>query len=30
VPHEIIGMANYTKNILVGVGGRDFINPSHY
>jgi len=23
-------MANYTKNILVGVGGRDFINPSHY
>jgi nickel-dependent lactate racemase len=21
VPHEVVGMANYTKNILVGVGG---------
>jgi nickel-dependent lactate racemase len=30
VPHEVIGMANYTKNILVGVGGREGINRSHY
>lgn len=30
VPHEVIGMANYTKNIFVGVGGPDGINKSHY
>ena len=30
VPHEVIGMANYTKNILVGTGGRVGINRSHY
>ncbi len=30
VPHEVIGMANYTKNILVGTGGADGINKSHY
>ena len=30
VPHEVIGMANFTKNILVGTGGRDGINRSHY
>ena len=30
VPHEVIGMANYNKNILVGVGGRQGINLSHY
>ena len=30
VPHEVIGMANYTKNILIGVGGREGINRSHY
>ncbi|MEP1552439.1 MAG: lactate racemase domain-containing protein [Paraglaciecola sp.] len=30
VPHEVIGMANYTKNILVGVGGQDTIHKSHY
>lgn len=29
VPHEVIGMANYTKNILVGLGGRGMINDSH-
>jgi hypothetical protein len=28
--HEVIGMANYNKNILVGTGGRDSINRSHY
>ncbi len=30
VPHEVIGLANYTKNILIGVGGRDTINKSHF
>jgi nickel-dependent lactate racemase len=30
VPHEVIGMANYNKNILVGIGGPDSINRSHY
>ena len=30
VPHEVVGMANYTKNIFVGTGGRDGINKSHY
>jgi nickel-dependent lactate racemase len=30
VPHEVAGMANYTKNILVGTGGREGINRSHY
>ena len=30
VPHEVIGMANYNKNILIGTGGREAINRSHY
>ena len=30
VPHEVIGMANYNKNIFVGCGGRDTINKSHF
>ena len=30
VPHEVIGMASYNKNILVGVGGSGWINRSHY
>jgi nickel-dependent lactate racemase len=30
VPHEVIGMANYTKNIFVGTGGSDGIDGSHY
>ncbi|MCL2200781.1 MAG: lactate racemase domain-containing protein [Oscillospiraceae bacterium] len=29
VPHEVVGMANYTKNIVVGCGGSNFINLSH-
>ena len=29
VPHEVVGMANYTKNIFVGVGGSEGINKSH-
>jgi nickel-dependent lactate racemase len=30
VPHEVTGMANYNKNILVGTGGADSINKSHF
>jgi nickel-dependent lactate racemase len=30
VPHEVIGMANYNKNIFVGTGGVRGINESHY
>jgi nickel-dependent lactate racemase len=30
VPHEVIGMANYTKNVLIGVGGSDTIHKSHF
>ena len=30
VPHEVIGMANYTKNLVVGLGGAPTINRSHF
>ncbi|MBR6901965.1 MAG: DUF2088 domain-containing protein [Synergistaceae bacterium] len=30
VPHEVVGMANYSKNIFVGTGGREMINKSHF
>lgn len=30
VPHEVVGMANYTKNILVGCGGKEIIDKSHF
>ena len=30
VPHEVTGMANYNKNVLVGTGGAEGINKSHY
>ncbi len=30
VPHEVVGMANYTKNICVGIGGGDTIHKSHF
>jgi nickel-dependent lactate racemase len=30
VPHEVVGMANYTKNIVIGVGGSNFIHRSHF
>ena len=29
VPHEVVGMSNHSKNILVGLGGSNFINSSH-
>ncbi len=30
IPHEVIGMANGFKNILVGTGGVEMINKSHF
>ena len=30
VPHEVIGMANYNKNLFVGTGGQAGINESHF
>ncbi len=30
VPHEVIGMANYNKNIFVGTGGSEGIHKSHF
>jgi nickel-dependent lactate racemase len=30
VPHEVIGMANYNKNVFVGTGGVNGINESHF
>jgi len=29
VPHEVVGMANYSKNIFVGCGGSSMINKTH-
>ncbi len=29
VPHEVVGMANYSKNVFVGCGGSRMINASH-
>lgn len=30
VPHEVVGMANYNKNVLIGTGGQEGINKSHF
>lgn len=30
VPHEVIGMANFNKNLFVGCGGSEGINKSHF
>ncbi len=30
VPHEVVGMANYSKNILVGCGGKGMIDKTHF
>lgn len=30
VPHEVMGMANFNKNLFVGVGGLEAINLSHF
>ena len=29
VPHEVVGLANYTKNVMIGVGGKPVIDRSH-
>ncbi len=30
VPHEVIGLANFTKNIVIGLGGAPTIHRSHF
>ena len=30
VPHEVTGMANHTKNIFIGTGGKEAIDKSHF
>ncbi len=30
VPHEVIGMANHSKNVLIGTGGSEGIHKSHF
>jgi nickel-dependent lactate racemase len=30
VPHEVVGMANYNKNVLIGAGGTEAIHKSHF
>jgi nickel-dependent lactate racemase len=30
VPHEVAGMANHGKNLLVGTGGKEAIDKSHF
>ena len=30
VPHEVVGMAGFNKNIFIGTGGQEGINKSHF
>ena len=30
VPHEVVGMANHAKNLLIGTGGKEAIDKSHF
>ncbi len=30
VPHEVIGMANFSKNLVIGLGGADTIHRTHF
>lgn len=30
VPHEVMGMASYNKNLFIGTGGAESINKSHF
>lgn len=30
LPHEVIGMANFTKNVVIGLGGAGTIHRSHF
>ena len=29
VPHELVGIANHNKNVLIGTGGKDIIGKTH-
>jgi nickel-dependent lactate racemase len=30
VPHELVGIANYNKNVFIGVGGKEIIDKTHF
>jgi nickel-dependent lactate racemase len=30
VPHEVVGMANHTKNLFAGTGGKEALDKSHF
>lgn len=30
VPHEVMGMSNFNKNLFIGLGGKDAIDLSHF
>ncbi len=30
VPHEVVGMSNYNKNLFVGTGGKESIDRTHF
>ena len=30
VPHELAGIANFNKNVLIGAGGKDIIDKTHF
>jgi nickel-dependent lactate racemase len=30
VPHEVVGMAGFNKNVFIGTGGQEGINKSHF
>lgn len=30
VPHEVMGMSNFNKNLFVGLGGKEAIDLSHF
>ncbi|MFP4362836.1 MAG: lactate racemase domain-containing protein [Spirochaetia bacterium] len=30
IPHEVVGMSNHSKNLVIGLGGRESIHQSHY
>ena len=30
VPHEVVGMSGYNKNLFIGAGGQEGINESHF
>ena len=30
VPHELVGIANFNKNVFIGIGGKDIIDKTHF